>query len=170
MKKFIAALMIAGAVTAAGAAGVQASSYNNGGTRTPTVSATTVTPGGSFSVSVGCVVGEQVTFVFQGSTQTIACVLSDAGQPLDGIATATFTAPATAGTFTGTVTVPGATQQSFSVTVQAVTATTSPSTGGLPPTGSDGTGSTMMIAALLLVAGAGMFGVAHMRRRSVTAV
>jgi LPXTG-motif cell wall-anchored protein len=166
MKKLAVALVMVGAIVVATTAPAQAS-YNNGNSRAPTMSATVVTPGGPFTVTVGCLIGESIVFTFQGNTITVTCANNAFVQAatLDGTASATFNAPTAAGTYTGTVDYPAAPTETFSITVQAVTATTSPTT-GLPATGSDSTGPTMVVAAFLVLAGIAMFGVAQHRRRA----
>ena len=150
MKKFVAAAAIAAVSLFAGASA--ASAQDGYGTTNPTVTVSSGSPtaGSAFSVTVAnCTPGGTATFVFQGSTQT-ATVGSA------GTATASFTAPASAGTYSGTATC-NSVAASFSVTV--------PAGGGLPATGSDSNGPTIAIASILLLAGVGMFGVANARRR-----
>lgn len=169
MKKFAVALTIIGAVMAGGTANAQDASYNNGNSRVPTINPSIVSPGGQFTVVVGCIIPESITFDFLGTTFTVICANNRLTQAesLDGTASATFTAPTTPGTYSGTVDFPTTADQTFTITVQAVTGTTNPS-GGLPPTGSDSTGSTIIIATTLLLAGVAMFAVAQRRRRDAT--
>ncbi|TDT18491.1 hypothetical protein BDK89_4112 [Ilumatobacter fluminis] len=119
---------------------------------TVTVSNGSPAPGSTFTASIPCN-EDSATVSFNGQSQTVS--------PSDGTATATLTAPTAAGTATGTFTC-GDTVASFSVTVQE----TDPI---IPPTGNSGMSGTMGIAAVLLVAGAGMFGVSQFRRRQTTA-
>lgn len=168
MKRLTAAICIAGAALLAGGQAANAGSYNNNNSRTPTLSNTTVSPGGSFSVTVGCEVPEIVGFSFIDDVQNDTCenrTLSEAVQ-LDGTAVATFTAPAVPGTYTGNVNFTDAEDQTFTIVVEAAPGTTNPQGGGLPPTGSSSNGPAITIASVLLLTGAGMFGVASARRRS----
>ena len=150
MKKFALALLAAAAVLLGFAAPAAAQVYPPDGIDV-SVTDPTPPPGGSFTVTVeGCTEGDTVTFTFNGETQTD--VVSG------GVASVTFTAPTTPGTYTGTATC-GGVAGDFSVTVQA------PAGGGLPATGADGIGATTTIAIGLLIVGLGLFAVATVRRR-----
>lgn len=172
MKRFAAALMIAGATILAGHTIVSA--YPVGGP-TASTSSPTVVSGSTFTVGVNpCDVGSVWTFTFQGTTVTATCTASNDGAfllgiiaPATGSATATFTAPTAPGTYSGTAT-SGTTTLTFSIVVQQAAPPTEPG-GGIPATGSDSIAPTVTIAVVLLAVGAGMFGVAHLRRRSTTA-
>lgn len=168
MKKFALALMASAA--AIFGMGMVANAYPPGG-QSITISDDTPPAGSTFTVTAACTAGEDVTFTLGGSTDTESCSATTAGftlfaTPAAGSATGTLTAPTTAGTFTGTAsgTISGD-LGTFAVTVAAQTAPTD----SLPATGSDGVGTTTWIAAGLLLAGLGLFGVASMRRRSATA-
>lgn len=109
MKRLMAGIAIASAVTmAGGAAHAQDSGYN---TNDPTVAVSppSTGPGGSFDVDVDdCIVGETATFTFEGETKTDTCVGASADSLTEaivagGTATASFNAPGTAGTYDGTV-------------------------------------------------------------------
>lgn len=176
MKKFALALTAAAAVIL-GSAGV-VDAYPPGGQQV-VVSDTTIEPGETFTVTVECVPDETVTFIFGDIVLTQICrLVINAGNNLsdvaNGTASATFTAPTEPGSYTGTATgsISGL-LGSFSVVVEAETAGTpgTPATpaGSLPATGSDGIGSTTMMAGGLLVVGLGMFGVASVRRRQTVA-
>ena len=148
MKKVVAAAAVAAASLFVGASQVSAYAVDN---PTATVSSASPTAGSPFTVDVAnCIPGGTATFEFQGSIKT-------ATVGTDGTAAASFTAPATAGSFSGTATC-GDVAAAFSVTV--------PSGGGLPATGSSSNGATITIASVLLLAGVGMFGVAGVRRRN----
>jgi hypothetical protein len=128
----------------------------------PTVGVSTPTPspGGTFTVTVeNCPDGTTVTFVLGSSTTTAVSS--------GGTATGTLTAPTTPGSYTGTATC-GTDVLSFGITVTAA-ATTVPTTVApvLPPTGGDGPGTFTTMAIGLLVAGAGLLGVTHVRRRRI---
>ena len=193
MKRLAAALVITlGAGLAAGASGVDASGYNDGG-GAPGGSDPTPRPGETFTVTVECVVPEIVSFAFGGETQRDECEprsgavgfrLPDSVST-DGTASATFTAPTAAGTYSGTVTFADGSTQSFSIVVVdvgsgagdgdgdgdgAAGGAGSDATGGLPITGGGGSSrAAMTVAAVLLLAGVGMFGVAYLRRQAPTA-
>ena len=151
MKKFALAL-VAVAAMILGVGGV-ANAYPLGG-QSITISPSTVSPGGSVTVTANCTPGESVT---------IPCETDDTRPTNAGIATGIVNAPTTVGSFDGTVTgtVSGP-LGSFTVTVQ--TSGTTP-TSGLPTTGGDGTSTMTMIAVGLLVVGLGLFVVATVRRR-----
>lgn len=120
-----------------------------------TVSDSSPPAGGTFTVSVsGCQPGGSVSTTFNGTTTA-----GTAGA--DGTASVSLTAPSTAGTFNGSVTCNGQTTN-FAVTVAAPA-------GGLPATGSDGVGTTTMMAMGVFVIGLGLFGVAQVRRRQSAA-
>lgn len=171
MKRLAAALMIAGAALLAGHS--IASAYPVGGP-TASTSSPTVVSGATFTVAVSpCEVGSVWTFTFQGDTKTDTCTGSNNGAfllgiiaPTTGTATATFTAPTAPGTYSGTAT-SGTTTLTFSIVVQQAGPPTDPS-GGIPATGTNSITPTITIAVVLLAVGAGMFGVAHLRRRSAT--
>lgn len=117
-------------------------------------------PGGTINVTVeNCPDGASVTFELEGSTDTAVAS--------GGSATGTLTAPTAPGTFTGTATC-GDAILSFGVVVQAATATTIPTTVApqLPTTGGNSPGSVTSLAVGLLLAGLGLLGVAHLRRRA----
>ena len=167
MKRIAAALAVAGGVLLGVGGTVDAYPI---GSATVSVDDTTPEPGATFEVEVdSCEAGTDVVFLFEGVSTTVAC--DDDG------ASASFAAPVQPGTYTGTVTVDsgdGSRVLSFTVTVEAApttTTVTAPTTtvapgGQLPETGGgSSSGTTITIALVLLVAGAGMFGVANMRRR-----
>lgn len=150
LKRLTTALMISAAALLAGGAAAQADYPPGSGT--VTVSDSSPDAGTSFTVTAtNCQPGEIVTFSFQGATKTATCSASKT-------AAASFAAPATGGVFNGTASygTSGGTL-SFSVNVAAP--------GGLPATGSSGSNSTMMIAAVLVASGIGMFLVAQRRRK-----
>jgi LPXTG-motif cell wall-anchored protein len=128
-----------------------------------TVTPSTVGPGGTVTVTANCTPGETVTVTLESATASAPC-----GE--DGTVTLTISAPSAVGTYNGTVagTVSGP-LGSFAVTVLAAGPTPTTPTGGLPSTGSDGTNTTTMIAAGLLVVGLGLFAVATVRRRQTPA-
>lgn len=160
MKKFALAL-VAVAAMILGVGGV-ANAYPLGG-QSITISPSTVSPGGSVTVTANCTPGESVTITLESSSVTIPCETDDTRPTNAGIATGIVNAPTTVGSFDGTVTgtVSGP-LGSFTVTVQ--TSGTTP-TSGLPTTGGDGTSTMTMIAVGLLVVGLGLFVVATVRRR-----
>ena len=172
MKRLAAVLMIAGAAVLAGHS--IASAYPVGGPTAGTSAPTTVA-GSTFTVAVNpCDVGSIWTFTFQGTTVSATCTAANHGAfllgiiaPATGTASATFTAPTAPGTYSGTAT-SGTTTLTFSIVVQQAAPPAEPG-GGIPATGSDSTTPTVTIAVVLLVVGAGMFGVAHLRRRSASA-
>ena len=109
----------------------------------------TPTPGGDFVVTVpDCVEGETVEITFEGVTETTTCT--------DGTASASFAAPTSGGTFTGTVTTEGG-SASFAVTVVVEDL---PATGG-----GDSAGTVIWMGGGLLIAGAAMLTVGVRRRR-----
>ena len=151
-------LAVATAALLVGATGVAAYPVEPTPAITPTSS--TQTPGGDFNETVtGCQAGETVTFTFNGASQDVTC--EDVG---DGTAIASLAAPAAPGTYNGNallvtsnVTLP------FTVTVEAATVTPT-----LPATGSD-SNQVVPVAVGLVIAGAGLVGVATIRRRRVLA-
>ncbi len=169
MKKFALALMASAA--AVFGVGMVADAYPPP-VDTPVVDDSTPAPGGSITVSAPCIVPEQVTFSIPGDSETVTCQPAATGAFMlaslfaqaepDGVATATLTAPSTAGTFTVTIT--GTTSGSIGTVSVTVQAATDPG-GGLPATGSDGIGTTTWIAGGLLIMGLGLFAVATIRRR-----
>ena len=176
IKKFALAVTAAAAVVLGSAGVADAGVYPPNG-KTVTVQDSTVPPGGPVSVTTNCTVGETVTFVLEGSSDTETCTPSTDGgnnftAAVAGTATGTVNAPTTPGTYIGTVTgsISGA-LGTFTVVVEGATATTAAptSTGSLPATGSDGTSTMTLIAGGLLIVGLGMFGVATARRRQDTA-
>ena len=171
MKRFAAALMIAGAGLMAGTAVVDAYPPV-----TPVITPDDVTPepGGTFTVTVdGCLVGETVNFVFEDQTASDICAANGAtafllgfvaAAPATGSASATFTAPTTPGVYVVTATFVTSNQTvNASITVEGATTTTVG--GGLPATGSSSSGPVITIAVVLLAAGAGLYFVAQARRR-----
>lgn len=168
MKRIAAGLMIAGAGLLAGTAVVDA--YPPGAA-TVEVSDDTPAAGGTFTVTVkNCNVGETVAVSFEGQTPSAVCAADATGASLIGMfiaatdapgsAATDLTAPTAAGTYTGTATLSSTQRElSFSVTVEAAPSAT------LPGTGSNGSNSTLTIAGILFLVGAGMFLVAHYRRR-----
>ncbi len=160
MKRMTAAMTIAG--LAMFTIPSSAAAQEDYGSASPTAKVSNSSPeaGGSFTASVTNCAEQGTTFQFEGNSKA-------GSTDSDGDSSATFTAPTSAGTYTGTVTC-GADVASFSVAVAATPAAATP-TGGLPATGSSGSGTTIAIASILLLAGLGMFGVAQMRRRQVTA-
>ena len=153
MKKFALALLVA-FVGLFGFAGAASAQYPPGADA-PTVDDSTPAPGGPVNVTVNCQPGETVTVTLGSSTGTAVCGAS-------GTATVQVNAPSGAGTTTGQAT--GSNTGSLGQFTVVVEATTDPG-GGLPATGSDGTSTTVWIAASLLVVGLGLFGVAAVRRR-----
>jgi LPXTG-motif cell wall-anchored protein len=131
----------------------------------------TVAPGASFQATfVGCPPGETVNFVFNGTTNPVACngaagqyrLPTVAGLPS---ATVTLVAPTTPGTYT--IVASGATTgatASATITVVGAAPGATPS-GGLPETGSD-SAPTAKIGAGLIAVGAGLTAVAVRRRRA----
>ena len=167
MKKFALALMASAAMVLG--LGVVANAYPPGGA-TITQSATTAAPGGSLTVSVSCVPGETATFTLVAESDVVTCGAAGTASVLAisaaGLATGTVTVPTAAGTYTGSIT--GSVTPvlgSFEVTVAA------PATpgGGLPATGSDGTGTMTLMALGLFAVGGGLFGVSRFRNRTVAA-
>lgn len=159
MKHFTATLMaIGGLVVFASPSGASAQDSYNTDNPTATVSNSSPTPGAPFSVSVNNCPEDSATFTFQGATKTADTNDSDT-------ATTSFTAPSTAGTHTGTATC-GSTVSSFSVVAATPTPTVA-TPAVLPATGSSGSGTTVLIASVLLLAGVGMFGASQMRRRQL---
>lgn len=151
MKRIAVALMATAAVLSFGS-GVSAQGRDYPPGRPPTVSLSSPSPaaGAQFTVTAnGCPAGATASFEFQGQTAS-------------GSTQTTFTAPTAAGTYAGSVTC-GGTTVSFSVNV-APTAPNLPATGG-----GSSSGTTTSIAAMLLLAGVGMFGVAQVRRRQAIA-
>ncbi|MGA1555438.1 MAG: LPXTG cell wall anchor domain-containing protein [Ilumatobacteraceae bacterium] len=121
-------------------------------------------PGEEFEVTVvDCSPSTAVEFRYLGELQK---QFADE----DGSSSYTFTAPETSGTTSGTVTCDGRVME-FSVTVTAqlppetVPAVTAPEEVLLPATGGgDNSMTSLTIGGLLLVLGAGLFGVAQRRR------
>jgi len=180
MRRLAAFLMIMGAAVG-GSAVANASSVDTD--RTTTANQTTGAPGYSLEVTVtGCEPGETVTATLAGVSGSGTCAAAS-GNGLflsaatnNGTAVIPLTAPSTPGTYT--ITPNGSVTGAFpavTITVQATTTTAGPTTtvgptttgvpaDDLPETGSS-TGPTVMIAAVLLLAGIGMFAVAQVRRR-----
>ena len=119
----------------------------------PTVTVSNGSPaaGGTFTASMPCS-EDSATVNFNGTSQTVT--------PSDGTATATLTAPNSGGTASGTFTC-GSDVASFSVTVEPPSST-------IPATGNSNLNGTLSIAAVLLIAGAGLFAVTQARRREST--
>ena len=93
-------------------------------------------------------------------------------QAASGTATGSFTtAPTAPGTYTvtGTGTTSPARTTTFTIAGSTTTVPATVPGGGLPATGSDGTGTTTGIAIGLLVVGLGLFAVAQVRRRQPSA-
>ena len=170
MKKFALALMVSVAMVFG--VGMVANAYPPSDTP-PVASDTTPAAGESFTVEAECSpVGDEVVFTLNSeppqievatcaakSAPLVAGILLEAD---NGVVSATFTAPAAAGTYTIVLT--GAAVGSASITVPADPG------GGLPATGSNGVGSMTLVAIGLFGAGAGLFAVSQMRRRqTVTA-
>lgn len=148
-KQLAATLMLSSVLVLAGGSATQAYPPGSG---IVTASPSSPASGASFTATAtNCQPGETVNFAFQGQAKSATCSASKT-------AAASLTAPTTAGTFTGTASyaTSGGTL-SFTVNVAA--------TGGLPATGSSGSNSTMMIAAVLVASGIGMFLVAQRRRK-----
>jgi LPXTG-motif cell wall-anchored protein len=127
-----------------------------------TVDDPTPDPGGPVVVTVdGCEPGETVTFTLGDSTDTAVC-----GD--DGTATGELVAPNTPGTFQGNALLASGASLPFQVVVQsqAVPQPTTPVT--LPSTGSE-SNQMIPLAVGLSLAGAGLLGVASLRRRRLTA-
>ncbi len=183
MKKLILALLVTTAVIF-GFGGVAEAYPPSGGGNT--VSNSNPAAGADITFTTNqCVIGESVRFVLDGVSKDAVCAAGSAGSSslqasqTSGSASAMFTDPAVAGTYTCTIS--GSVSGdlgSVVVTVAAQTTTTAAptvatvaptSTGGLPATGSDGIGATTGIAVGLLVAGLGLFGVATVRRRQPVA-
>ena len=128
-----------------------------------TVSDSSPAPGGTFVVNVtGCQPNSPIAVSFGGASSTVNADAS-------GNAAVTLTAPTTAGTANGSTTCNGQTTN-FTVQVQAPADSTPPTQGGdagggLPATGSDGTGTTTTVAIGRLIVGLGLFVVAQTRRR-----
>lgn len=123
-----------------------------------TVDDPTPDPGGPVVVTVdGCEPGETVTFTLGDATDTATC-----GD--DGTATGELDAPESAGTYQGTALLASGASLPFQVVVesQVVPQPTTPVT--LPSTGSE-SGQMIPLAVGLSLAGAGLLGVASLRRR-----
>lgn len=123
-----------------------------------TIDDPTPEPGGPVVVTVdGCEPGETVTFTLGDSTATTVC---DA----DGTATGVVDAPDSSGTYQGTALLASGASLPFQVVVasQVVPQPTTPVT--LPSTGSE-SNQILPLAVGLLLAGAGLLGVASLRRR-----
>jgi len=160
MKKFTIALMaVLGLVF--GPAAV-ANAYPPSGALI-TVSNATPQPGDSIQISVDCGDGSD-----SGDTVTVNLGDSSAtGTCVNGSATVTIAVPTAEGTINGEVlNADGENVGTFTVTVAAAAPVTQPNPSGqLPATGSDGIGTTTMIALGLLIAGLALFAVATVRRR-----
>jgi LPXTG-motif cell wall-anchored protein len=155
LKRIAVALAVAGVTTLGlGSAGSAAPAYPPAAA-TVVVSDTTPPAGGTITVSVNnCRAGETVRFTLPPAVPvTVTCSAS-------GAASASLAVPTASGTYNGTVELvsSGATLP-FQITV------TAPSGGGLPATGSDGTQTGLWFAGGLLALGAGLLGVAQLRRR-----
>jgi alkaline phosphatase len=138
--------------------GATAAAYPPGGP-TLTLSATTVAPGGTFAVTFnGCLDGEIVSVsIAGGDSGSATCSGAEA--------TVTLTAPTAPGTYTvtGTSSESGLTATATLTVVAAAPAPAAP--GQLPTTGSGSSVPIAQIAAGVLIAGAGLAGVAMYRRR-----
>lgn len=153
------------AISFAGASNVSA--YPPGTEATLTFSASTVAPGASFTATfTGCQLGETVNVVLDGTTVSGACNGAAGSRRLpsatgQAVAIVTLTAPTTPGTYevVATGTTSGA-SASATITVAAATGG-----GTIPATGSDSSIPATQIAGGLVIVGAGLAGVAGVRRR-----
>jgi len=196
MRRFATTMVVAVAVLLGGSAVVEAVYPPPDVITTP--DNLTPGPGEPFTVTVtGCLVGELVEFSFEGQFQTDFCEADPDADGVaftgraapstpdaDGVAfaslaalsapeaatfaSATLVAPSVPGTYIGEATlltsnviVP------FTITVEAAATATTVS-GELPSTGSSSLGTWVPMAVLLLLFGAGLYGVAQVRRRRLT--
>ena len=124
----------------------------------PTVSVSDSTPaiGSTVTVTVSdCTDGEEVTFTLEGDSEVVTCA--------DGVAAATLDVPTTAGTYTGTA-VLGSSDTSLSFTIQVAAPSET-----IPPTGSNATQTTGMVALLFVALGGGLFAATRVRRNATHA-
>lgn len=162
--------LLFGAIVAAmsiGAGASNVSAYPPGTESTLILSASTVAPGASFTATfTQCQLGETVNFVLDGTTVQAQCngaagsrrLPSATGAP---VATATLTAPTTPGTYDIVAT--GLT--SGAAATATITVAAAAGGGTIPETGSDSSIPAAQIAGGLVVVGAGLAGVAGVRRR-----
>lgn len=149
MKRLALALMVA--ATAVFGIGQAASAYGE------SASVTTGAGGKSTVTYNGCVNGDTIVFSLPGATPpTVSATCTG------GVAVASMTPPAGAGTYAGTAKGTTSPLVNFSVAVLAPTAPA----GGLPATGSSGISTTGGIAIGLLAVGLGLSVVARVRRRT----
>lgn len=112
------------------------------------------TAGGTTSVSYdGCLPGDTATFILDGMVESVVV-----GE--DGLATVTFSVPATPGTYTGSVECTSGNSDEFIVEVQSL---------AVPATGSDAFGTSTRLGVAAVAVGAGLVVVSRRRRRSAAA-
>ncbi len=161
--------VVAAVSMAAGASSVSA--YPPGTEATVTVSDSTLAPGASFTATfTGCQLGETVNFTLDGTTVQAACNGAAGARRLPSAtgaatATATLTAPTAPGTYE--LVAVGLTSGADASTTIVVAAAAGG--GQIPETGSDSSIPAAQIAGGLVVVGAGLAGVAGIRRRKATA-
>lgn len=161
MKKFSVVLMATVASVFGFGAAATAADYPPGST--VTAAPASGPPNYDVTVSItGCTPPEVLTVTLGSETETGTCA-APAALGSDGTAAIMIKAPSAAGTYTGTVT--GTANFSGSFQIQVVVP---PPT--LPGTGSDGISTMTIIALGLFGVGAGLFGVAQVRRRQAVSV
>jgi LPXTG-motif cell wall-anchored protein len=154
LKRIAIAFAVVGVTLGLGTAASAAPEYPPAAA-TVVVSDSTPPAGGTVTVSVNnCQAGESVRFTLPPAAPvTVTCSSA-------GTASASLPVPTASGTYSGTAElVSSLSTLPFQITV------TAPAGGGLPATGSDGTQTGVWFAGGLLALGAGLLGVAQLRRR-----